>query len=128
MKSKKKEEVKEPPFEKRPDLKKLTLFVTIVNNGQSTPIIKLFENYGCSAQFIQSGEGTAGKQVMDILGITDNKKEVIMSIIKKETVPDIKKELEAYFQVSKRNRGIGFTIPLTSIIGVKVYQFLADSL
>ena len=128
MKNKKQKAIKEQPFEKRQDIKKLTLFITIVNGGQSSPILRLFENYGCSAQFVQSGEGTAGRQVMDILGISDNKKEVILSIIKKETVPKIKKELEAYFLVSRKNIGIGFTIPLSSIIGVRVYQFIADSL
>ena len=39
-----------------------------------------------------------------------------------------KKELEAFFKVSKRNRGIGFSIPMTSLIGMKLYQFLVDTL
>lgn len=118
---------KDVPFEKRDDIKKMSFFVTIVNHGQSAAVVKLFQNAGVSAQFIETGHGTADKKVLDILGIADNRKEVIFSIIKKEAIPEMKKELEAFFAVNKRNKGIGFSIDMTSIIGIKVYQFLANA-
>ena len=37
-------------------------------------------------------------------------------------------ELNAYFAANKRNNGLGFAIPLTSIIGVKAYKFLSQTL
>ena len=110
------------------EFKKMSLYVTIVNKGQSTPVIKIFERAGVSAQFVQIGRGTAQKQVLDILGIADNAKEIVLSFIKKESIPEAKTELEAFFAASKRNNGIGFSIPLTSLVGRKVYQFLANDL
>lgn len=114
------------PFEETADLKKLCLFVTIVNNGLSSPIVKLFEHNGCSAQFIEHGEGTATRQVLDILGVEDTRKDVVFSFIKEESKEDIKQELEAFFAINKKNKGIAFSIPMTSVIGIKVYQFLAN--
>lgn len=124
----KKVETKNEPFEARKDIKKLSMFVTIVNANLATPILRIFENAGVSAQFVQRGQGTATKQIRDILGIEDNSKDIVISLIKKESIPDVKVELEAFFAASKRNKGIGFSIPMTSVIGVTVYNFLANAL
>lgn len=110
------------------NIKKLSLFITIVNRGQGNYVLKIFEQEGANAQFVQLGEGTAQKEVRDILGIEDNEKEVIISLIPNDRIEGAKNELEAFFIVNKRNRGIGFSIPMTSLIGMKVYQFLTDSL
>ena len=108
--------------------KKLLMFITIVNRGQGNFVLKLFESEGVNAQFVQYGEGTAQKEIRDILGIEDNTKEIIVSLISEDKIESAKKELEAFFKISKRNRGIGFSIPMTSLIGMKLYQFLTDSL
>ena len=115
-----------PRYETREDIKKLSLYITIVDKGNSTAIVKLFERIGVSAQFIEMGQGTAIKEIREILGIEDNTKEVIYSFIKQESVNEATKELEAFFMISKRNRGIGFSVPLTSIIGVRVFEFLSN--
>ena len=107
--------------------KKLSLFITIVGKGQAQAITRLFERGGSSAQFIQRGEGTASKEIYDILGAEDNDKDIIFSFIAQEKIPDIKTELNAFFLANKKNRGIGFSIPLSSIIGLRVYQFLANT-
>lgn len=115
-------------FEKTNEIKQLSLYVTIVNRGQADAITSLFQRMGSAAQFINVGNGTATKNVLDILGIEDNGKDIVFSLIKQELIPDAKKELEAFFAASKRNRGIGFSIKLTSMVGVKLYRFLTDSL
>ena len=124
---KKKVEAKELPTLDNVVQKKLLLFITIVGEGQATAIRKLFERYGCSAQFVERGEGTATKEIYNILGVENIGKDIVFSFISEDKVDDIKKELEAFFIASKRNRGISFSIRLSSIIGVKVYQFLANT-
>ena len=119
---------KNDPFEKRKDIQKLSIFVTIVGTGLAETITKLFKNYGASAQFIQRGEGTATKQIREIFGIEDTSKDIIISIIKQSSIQDIKTELEAFFAANKKNRGIGFSIPMTSVAGVTVYKFLTNTL
>ena len=115
-------------FEKTNDIKKLSLYVTIVNKGQANAVISLFQKMGSSLQFVQVGNGTANKNVLDILGIEDNAKEVVFCVIKKDLVNDVKRELEAFFVASKKNKGIGFAIDLTTLIGVKLYRFLTNTL
>lgn len=128
FKKKRKEENLNSEKEVTGNIKKLSMFVTIVNRGQGNYVLKLFESEGANAQFVQHGEGTAQKEIRDILGIEDNTKEIILSLISQDKIESAKKELEAFFKVSKRNRGIGFSIPMTSLIGMKLYQFLVDTL
>lgn len=106
----------------------LSLFITIVNRGNASPIISLFNSIGCSAQFVQSGEGTARKEVYDILGLVDNSKDIVLSIVKRDDVEAITKELNAFFLSNKHNKGVAFSIPFSSIIGLKAYHFLINDL
>ena len=124
---KKQIEVKELPTLDNVVQKKLLLFITIVGEGQSTAIRKLFERYGCSAQFVERGDGTATKEIYNILGVENTGKDVVFSFLAEDKASDIKKELDAFFVASKRNQGISFSIRLSSIIGVRVYQFLANT-
>ena len=106
--------------------KKLLLFVTIVSSGHGRDITRLFEKHGVSAQFVQSGEGTASKEIYNLLGVEEVDKEIIFSFVTEDQISDVKKDLSEYFTLNKRNRGIGMAIKLSSIIGVRVYQFLAN--
>ena len=126
--SQKDKQTEEAPYENKADLAKLMMHVTIVSRGQGQTIVKFMQSVGSSAQFIFTGNGTANKQILDILNIADNKKDVVISLIKADLSPTIKQELDAFFAANKRNKGIGFSIPMTSIIGVNFYRFLTDSL
>lgn len=115
-------------IENNPNLKKLSLYISIVDYGQSENIIKIFQRYKSSMQFVQNGTGTAVKAVRDILGLEDNRKEIVFAFVTNDTVEDLRKELDAYFLSSKRNRGIAFTVSLNSMIGAKLYHFLSNTI
>lgn len=119
---------KEQPYENRVDLKFLVVHITIVPSEQGPAVNRLLNSLNVPCQFTQRGRGTASKKVREILGLEDNKKEVIISLMSEDIVPKINTELEAFFAASDKNKGIAFTIPLQSIIGVRVYNFLADML
>lgn len=128
MAKEKKKIEQEKAFEDREDLKRLVFYIIIVNAGQSDNIVKLLKSNHSSAQFIKNGEGTASKQIREVLGIEENKKEIIFSLLREDFVPDFKKELEAYFLSSKKNSGIGFTVDVNSVVGVKMYKFLTQTI
>ena len=121
----KKKEVK-LPYDKTNEIKPLVAYFAIVNQGNANAVIEIFRRAGSNASFVQMGTGTASKHVRDILGIEDNRKEIVVSIIREEKLKDAMTELEAYYAASKRNKGIGFSISLTGLSGVRMYQFLAN--
>ena len=126
----KKKAKKEVAYEDRKDItiKKLLMHITIVPSEQGPAINKLLKSLGVACQFTQRGRGTATKKVREILGVEDNHKELIFCIVPEDLVEKMNMELEAFFEVSQRNKGIAFTVPLENIISVRVYNFLADML
>lgn len=125
--AKKKKVEETSAFESKDSLKKLVFYIIIVNFGQSDDVINILKRNHSSAQFIQIGEGTASSQIRDVLNIDDNRKEIIYSLIRQDYAVDIEKELSAYFLAAKRNRGVGFSIDLDSIVGVKLYKFFTQT-
>lgn len=126
FKKKEKNENKELPSLNNVVQKKLLLFITIVSTGHGSQVVHMFEKLGVSAQFVESGEGTATKEINNLFGIEEVGKDVVFSFVAEDKIPGMRDELSQYFSSNKRNRGIGMAIQLSSIIGVRVYQFLAD--
>ena len=114
------------PYDKTNEIKPLVAYFAIVNQGNAGAVIDIFRRAGSTASFVQMGTGTASKHVRDILGIEDNRKEIVVSIIREELLKEATVELEAFYAASKRNRGIGFSVSLTGLSGVRMYQFLAN--
>ena len=114
------------PFDKTNEIKPLVAYFAVVNQGNAGAVIDIFRRAGSTASFVQMGTGTASKHVRDILGIEDNRKEIVVSIIREELLKEATVELEAFYAASKRNKGIGFSVSLTGLSGVRMYQFLAN--
>ena len=54
-------------------------------------------------------------------------KAVIISVIREDMAEEIMKCLEDKFATIKNGKGIAFTVPLSSIIGVNNYRFLSNN-
>ena len=93
--------------------KKLQLLVTIVNRKKA-------EFY---ADFLQEFEVN---MQLSFAGLSDSEKSVIFSIIKEEKSQAALKALEEKFTSIKNGKGIAFTVPMTGVIGVAIYQFLSN--
>jgi len=64
---------------------------------------------------------------LHLLGLEETDKGVIFSVIKEERTEEILRELENKFQTLKKGKGVAFTVPLTSVIGVAIYRFLSNN-
>lgn len=114
------------PFDKTHEIKTLYAYFAIVDQGNGNAVSEIFKRAGSSVQFIQIGEGTASRHVLEIMGIENNRKEIVISLIKGEDLEEATIELAAFYAANKRNKGIGFSIALTGLAGVKMYQFLTQ--
>ena len=73
-----------------------------------------------------SGMGTARSDVVNMLGLNIHKA-VIFSIVREDKVEPILQCLEDKFATIKNGKGIAFAVPLSSVIGVNLYQFLSNN-
>ncbi|MBQ7333581.1 MAG: hypothetical protein IJW38_04445 [Clostridia bacterium] len=106
--------------------KKLQLLVTVVNRKKAEFYADFLQNFEVNMQLSFAAEGTANTEMLNLLGLSDSEKSVIFSIIKEEKAPLALAALEEKFATIKNGKGIAYTIPMTGVIGVAIYQFLAN--
>ena len=102
---------------------KLKILVSIIDRKKVDFYISNLEGFGANIQEIIYASGTTPRK--DILGIKVSEKAVILSVVREDKVKEILATYEDKYFQTKNGKGIAFTIPIKSMIGVMLYQFLA---
>ena len=105
---------------------RLVLLVTIVQKGTGTFFADYLTSFDAHLQVCLVGTGTAQADLVEFLGLKDNKRSVIFSVVREDRVDAIFEALEERFQTVNRGTGIAFTIPFSSVIGKLSYAFLSN--
>lgn len=125
--NKKKENPNVSDYNRDYEVAPLKLLFVIVNKYQGDYFLDLLiKEYGVSAAFMCNGHGTATRDIYNYLNISENKKDVVISLVNEDKINDVLNSIQERFNVSKNAKGIAFTIKLDSIIGVLSYRFFAD--
>lgn len=106
--------------------KKLKILITIIDRKRIDYYTMLLKNYEINLQTILYARGTAPSDIMEYIGLKDSNKAVIISIVQEDKIKDILAKYEDEVFKLKTHKGIAFTIPIKSLIGVYIYQFLAN--
>ncbi len=104
---------------------KLLLLVTIVERSKSDFYSDLISTFESNLQYIVYGWGTAPKEY-DPLGLGSQGKAIIFSIITAGNAKKLLSVIEQKFRSIRNGKGVAYTIPLKSVIGVSIYQFLSN--
>ena len=107
--------------------KKLMLLFTIVNRNKAEFYVDVLQKFEINMQIILAANGTADNKIQSLLGLTDSEKSVILSVIRRDMCRAALAELEEKFKTVKGGKGIAYTVPMTSTIGVAIYQFLSNN-
>ena len=108
------------------DIKKLKLLFTVVDRNKGEFYLDVLSQFEVNCQLAMSGLGTAQTDLIDMLGLNRHKA-VILSVIREDKVEPIIHCLEDKFATIKNGKGIAFAVPLSSVIGVNLYQFLSNN-
>ena len=103
--------------------KKLKILVTIIDRVKVDFYVSNLEGFGAHIQEIIYASGTTPRK--DILGIKVSEKAVLLSVVREDKIKEILATYEDKYFQTKNGKGIAFTIPVKSMIGVTLYQFLA---
>ena len=109
------------------DIKKVKILITVVNRSKTLFFTDLLEQYEVNMQMVIYGHGTADSEMLSLLGLAESEKAVIISFIREDNISKACEELNEKFDKIKDGKGVAFTIPLKSIIGVSIYQFLSNN-
>ena len=107
-------------------IKKLKLLITVVDRPKGEFSLDVLGQYDVNFQMVTNGQGTADSQLLELLGLEPHKA-VILSVVREDLVEEIMDCLEDNVPTVRGGTGICFAIPLSSVIGVNLYQFLSDN-
>lgn len=107
-------------------IKKLKLLITVVDRQKAEFYLDVISQFEVNLQMVLSGKGIANSEILELLGL-NNHKAVILSVIREDLTDAIMNCLDEKFVTIKKGKGIAFAIPLSSVIGVNLYQFMSNN-
>ena len=106
---------------------KLKLLITIVNRETADYYMDLLQEFEINMQFRTAASGTAGTDMLQMMGLAENEKTVIFSVIREDCVKAALEVLEGRFSSVKGGKGIAYTVPMSGMIGASLYQFFCNN-
>ena len=107
-------------------IKKLKLLFTVVDRNKAEFYADVISQFDVNCQLVTGGLGTAQSELVELLGLNIHKA-VILSVVREDRVEEIMNCLEDKLATIRKGKGISFAVPLSSVIGVNLYQFLSDN-
>ena len=106
---------------------KLKLLITIVNREKADFYMDLIQSFDVNMQFRASARGTASTDILHMMGLAESEKAVIFSVIREDRVSAALSALSTRFATIKNGKGIAYTVPMSGMIGVSLYQFFCNN-
>ena len=107
-------------------IKKLKLLFTVMDRPKAEFYLDVLSQFEVNFQMGVGGMGTATSELVDMLGLNVHKA-VLISVVREDQVNPIIQCLEDKFSTIRGGKGIAFAVPLSSVIGVNMYQFLSNN-
>ena len=107
-------------------IKKLKLLFTVVDRNKGEFYTDVLSQLSVNCQLVLPGMGTAASDLVELLGLNLHKA-VVISVVREDLVDTIMQTLEEKFSTIRNGKGVSFAVPLSSVIGVNMYQFLSDN-
>jgi nitrogen regulatory protein PII len=97
----------------------MELICTIVNYGLGSKIIKTAKQNGVSGGTVALGKGTVSSKILDFIGLSDIRKEIVFMMAGKETARNVLDILNSEYEFYKPNHGIAFTTSICAVMGTR---------
>ena len=105
---------------------RLKLLFVIVARGKAEFFSDLLQSFSVNLQMSVGAQGTANTDMLRLLGLSDSDKAVLVAVIREDRAAEALSLLDEKFRTIKGGKGIAYTVPMDSVIGVAIYRFLAD--
>ena len=107
-------------------IKKLKLLITVVDRPKGDFYLDVISQFEVNSQMLVGGLGTAHSELIELLGLNIHKA-VILSLAREDQVGPIMDCLDEKFATIKKGKGNSIAVPLSSVIGVNMYQYLSNN-
>jgi hypothetical protein len=107
-------------------IKKAKLLVTIVDRNKIEYYTDVLSGFEINLQMVLYGQGTASTSTLELLGLNNNKG-IILSVVRTDMIKTVLNTLEEKFQTIRNGKGIACVVPISSVIGLSIYQFMINN-
>ena len=101
----------------------LAFAVAVVDVGKGEKILSLFREEHALLDYVCMAHGTARTEMLDLLGIGETAKAIVMCMVSRQTGVRLLKRLGRELEMRYPGRGIAFAIPITGI-GLRWHKLL----
>ncbi len=105
-------------------LRHLALLITIVDRGKGQNVVDLLKKDMVLFHRIALGRGTAKSEILDMLGIGETPKDIVLSVVARSQARHAMHRLRNTLQFDNPGHGIAFTVPIGSIGGAHAARML----
>jgi len=105
--------------ENKPEVQEIELICVIANSDMGNKIIKTAKQHGVSGGTIMYGKGTINNRILDYMGLSDVKKEIVFMLAEKSKAYQALDVLNREFKLDKPNHGIAFTSSVCALVGTR---------
>ena len=103
-----------------------SLLMAVLGRDYEHDYIEFFKKHNVNAIFTELAQGTASKTILDFLGIENNGKIIIQTIVTKENASMLLSKLVTRMGINIPGTGIALTIPVASIGGSSSVKYLTE--
>ena len=107
-------------------IKKAKLLVTIVDRNKIEFYTDVLSGFEINMQMVLCGNGTASSSTLELLGL-NNEKGVILSVVRTDMIKKVLNTLEEKFATIRNGKGVACVVPISSVIGLSIYQFMINN-
>ena len=93
------------------------LICCVVKHGDASKVLKIGKEYGAKGGTIAIGTGTVKSRLLDFLGLSEVRKEIVYMIVEEELATGVLKGVSDEMQFQKSHHGIAFSHSVTDFIG-----------
>lgn len=98
-------------------LPEIHMLVVIVEKDKGSKVLELAKEQGVQSGTVYFGVGTANKSIIDYLGLSDKKKDIIVMISDSVTSTNAINHISKSLEFEKPNRGIAFIEEVVNVWG-----------
>lgn len=103
----------------------LSFLLTVVDRGQGERVTALLRQHGAAVGLILKGHGTATSEILDLLGLGETGKDVVLSTLPSNRAHGALAELRETLGLDDAGRGIALSLSIASVGGPSTLQILS---
>ncbi|MCL1895112.1 MAG: P-II family nitrogen regulator [Clostridiales bacterium] len=106
---------------------RIAFVITVISHGKGDAVVEMLKNKGITYNMAAVGYAAIGLELADYFGLTEVKRDIIMSTVPERRVPEMMTMLKYGFSLDETRTGAAFCVPVSSVAGIKALQFLSGT-